>query len=243
MKKFTLIELLVVIAIIGILTSMLLPAISNARSKGIQAVCTNNLKQLSIATHSYLGDNSDWFMGNFNYNTNGTDNSSCHYKISAYIGLNPPDTGQYSEKVPNALQCPLEPQPYKDDSVRTYCSYQFTYRRITNLSKHPGLLVRNYEGGKSIATISYPSDTVAAVEGLQSSYLNVVGGSVRESADYNLFEGAVDYEFNFFPHGQEKMQTMWVDGHVKNVIRTFIFDTSENTDKGNAQGSKWDSDR
>lgn len=243
MKKFTLVELLVVIAIIGILSSMLLPAISKARLKGMQAVCTNNLKQLSIATHSYLGDNSDWFMGNWKDSNTFQDNSSWHYKLSSYIGLNPPDTGQYVEKIPNALHCPLEPEPYTENGKRTHSSYQFTYRRITNLVKHPGLLVRNYEGGKSIATISYPSDTVAAVEGLQSSYLNVVGGSVRESADYNLFEGAVDYEFNFFPHGQEKMQTMWVDGHVKNVTRTFIFDTPENTDKGNAQGSKWDSDR
>ena len=243
MKKFTLVELLVVIAIIGILTSLLLPAISKARLKGIQAVCTNNLKQLSVATHSYLSDNSDWFMGNWKDSNTFQDNSSWHYKLSSYIGLNPSGTGQYKEAIPNALHCPLEPQPYTDNDKRTYASYQFTYRRVTNLTSHPGLLVRNYEGGKNLATTSFPTETVAAVEALQKSYLNVVGSSVRESGDYNLFEGAIDYEYNLFPHGQEKMQVMWVDGHVKNVTRSFIFDTPDNTSKGNSQGTKWDSER
>jgi prepilin-type N-terminal cleavage/methylation domain-containing protein len=48
-KKFTLLELLVVVAIIGILISILLPAMGNARLKGQQAVCMSNLKQQTTA--------------------------------------------------------------------------------------------------------------------------------------------------------------------------------------------------
>ena len=59
MKTFTLIELLVVIAIIGILTSLLLPSLSKARSKGEQAVCLSNSKQIYTATLMYLEDNND----------------------------------------------------------------------------------------------------------------------------------------------------------------------------------------
>ena len=61
MKKFTLIELLVVVSIIGILASLLLPSLANARAAGKAAVCTSNQRQLGIASISYMGDFNDIF--------------------------------------------------------------------------------------------------------------------------------------------------------------------------------------
>ena len=56
-RGFTLIELLVVVAIIGIVSGMVLPALSKAKGKSSRASCLSNIKQLSLAWFSYTQDN------------------------------------------------------------------------------------------------------------------------------------------------------------------------------------------
>jgi prepilin-type N-terminal cleavage/methylation domain-containing protein/prepilin-type processing-associated H-X9-DG protein len=64
---FTLIELMVVVAVIGILITILFPVVSRVQERAREVHCTNNLKQLHIATVNYMHAN----RGRLPYSANG----------------------------------------------------------------------------------------------------------------------------------------------------------------------------
>ncbi len=114
---FTLIELLVVIAIIGILSSLLLPALSGAKSRAQRLVCTSQMKQLGVGLTLFTTDHSDQYpptaysTGDYQYQLSWDD------YIHRYIGGADPEadlilgiSGAISDPdlIPKILKCPAD---------------------------------------------------------------------------------------------------------------------------------------
>lgn len=113
-SAFTLIELLVVIAIIAILAALLFPAFTKARSAAQRVQCVNNLRQLHIATMSYVADNDGYLPQAYgknislppNYGANITW-STCLSPYIPFVGYQPGDFN-----VTHGWFCPANPKYY-----------------------------------------------------------------------------------------------------------------------------------
>jgi prepilin-type N-terminal cleavage/methylation domain-containing protein/prepilin-type processing-associated H-X9-DG protein len=100
---FTLVELLVVIAIIGILVSLLLPAVQAARETARSAQCKSNLRQIGIALHNYA----DFYNGFMPFHVGEGDMTD--KSQSAMYALMP-----YCEENPQMYRCPNDIGSFED---------------------------------------------------------------------------------------------------------------------------------
>jgi prepilin-type N-terminal cleavage/methylation domain-containing protein len=104
-KAFTLIELLVVIAIIAILAAMLLPALAAAKKKAQKISCTNNLKQVGLATRIWGGDNNDKYAMAVPWSTGGAYDYVAH-NGAPMTAANPNNPGMVFMVMSNELSTP-----------------------------------------------------------------------------------------------------------------------------------------
>jgi prepilin-type N-terminal cleavage/methylation domain-containing protein/prepilin-type processing-associated H-X9-DG protein len=152
---FTLIELLVVIAIIGILATLILSAITEAKRRAQGAVCINNLKQLNLALGLYVEEHDQLYP-----NTNEV---WFYYRqmLQPYLGSSP-----------GSFACPLD--AFTIDLVTgteitgsphllpdyNFVSYEFNGRNRPNQINPPELGL----AGKLASTIREPVRTITLFE-------------------------------------------------------------------------------
>lgn len=151
-RGFTLIELLVVIAIIGILSSLILPAVSRAKENGRKISCASNLRQVNLAIRMYAEDSADEFpvVPNPNPYPNGI---GAFYKelVKGYAGLTGPLTN--SDKI---FICPADP------TIHLNLTHAFTSYTFNGWETGPGSLPRIT--GQNFSALSNPVKAVIVGE-------------------------------------------------------------------------------
>jgi prepilin-type N-terminal cleavage/methylation domain-containing protein/prepilin-type processing-associated H-X9-DG protein len=128
---FTLVELLVVIAIIGALAGLLLAAVQKARESANRAVCTNNLRQIGIALHSYHNVHNTFPPGGIEWRPAGDfskrqlawcafllpylEQQNVYRKLDLSKAFDAPQNAQGAATVLDIFLCPSKPRGSPDD--------------------------------------------------------------------------------------------------------------------------------
>lgn len=142
-RAFTLIELLVVLAIIGLLASLLLPALARAREASLRVKCANHLKQLGYAIRMYADD------------------SNGRYPMRALAGYWPAALLEYYQST-NILLCPSDRRrgpPQTDFAAQLAADRANRSYLINGWNDYFGTAL-NAASAMREAAVIYPAETI-----------------------------------------------------------------------------------
>lgn len=124
-RAFALVELLTVMAVIGVLASLLPPALSAAKARARDTKCVSNFRQFSLALQIYTQDHRDRLPPN----ADGQDDRLGAKWVEGWLGLPGPDCtnilylrqsllAPYLGRETSVWQCPEASQPVRVGNVR-----------------------------------------------------------------------------------------------------------------------------
>ena len=201
MRKFTLIELLVVIAIIGILASLLLPSIKNARMKALNAVCLSNSRQISIAMASYTNENDGSYTVGSYVNTPipGYSRRFLSYDdlLSDFDGRNLSENDKKLRYLPastasSVYECPAAKTKSEDYAIRSYSMNAGWLGTTANVNLY-GWGVAMYDRSKKTGEVEDPLTFVTVENDKPLNYMgyggngHTFGGGMRTSTNVNFY--------------------------------------------------------
>jgi hypothetical protein len=119
--------MLVVIAIIGLLASLIVPAVSNAMNRASDVSCKSNLRTLQLANQMYATENRGWFVSPTSWDVDGNQGVNWHFN---------PDFIEYFVSDKRVLD---NPEVYWNEPYPLLCP---AARRLG--SNRPNLISANY---------------------------------------------------------------------------------------------------
>jgi prepilin-type N-terminal cleavage/methylation domain-containing protein/prepilin-type processing-associated H-X9-DG protein len=214
-RAFTLIELLVTIAIIGILASLLLPALSGARERGRRVGCISNLRQIAVAATAYVSDwncypkmlqaqAEPWRWAGTLLFDGGTTDDRPDRPLNPYLGIGTKllyssAAGHNAPNVPSVTRCPSDIYSSADSQYRAWGNSYF----FNAYGRHS---VGNGLRGLRPTRILNPASQVVLASDYAFNYS-------LACADYGTSPTYMSYK------GPHQLKTTWghavfADGHV-----------------------------
>jgi len=220
-RAFTLVELLVVIAIIGVLISLLLPAVQSARGAARAAACKNQMRQIGLATLQYCeGD-----KGQFPELSESGPGKSWMYTLAPYC-----------ESVDALRVCPED--PHADDRLKAKASsYVINDYLALEIDDGSGNKIPVDGGARNLRQLEATSQTILLMEARdlgitelanpENEHAHASKWFAPKNVKLGLVQWAVEQDLSLERHGTGS-HYLYVDGHVARIdgeqIRQWIIE-------------------